>query len=432
MKSSCAPPKMTFGAISKSGWIFITVNTLAGSASNLIKKGLAEIPAVPICDGCETQLFNHPYVMALTMFVAELMCGFIYIFDRYVFNKKKYENIIATSTKKKFKWYHTFCFIIPAFCDMCNSGLTNVAIYLSLVSVQSILRNSSIIFVALISFVFQDYRNRFDFPQVAGLVILVSGLITTGVSGIITTDESAINPLMGAGVTILAALCEMCFFMSEEYFLRSLEIPPLLGMANEGLWGCVEMAIALPILCRIDDPFDHGKMEDVKGWWYQLMHSNQLLGLQIGYMCVTMLNNLSGFATTKNASASVRTTFTCIRPLIIWMISMIVSWETLDKVGTPLKITGFALSISGVLIYNNILVCFPYARLKNAEKFMPKYIKRQFLDDLTEIKSLLGNKVFTNDEVEQNEVQQPETSTTIDQTSVSNEVHEDRSSKNML
>ncbi|CAL5970930.1 Transmembrane_domain-containing protein [Hexamita inflata] len=398
MKSQCAPPRMTFGSISKKGWIFIAINTMAGTGSNLVKKGLAQIPAVPYCDGCEPQLFNHPYVMALTMFVAEFCCFIIYFFDKML-NKKKYEEIKAKTTKKQFKWYHTFCFAVPAFCDMCNSGLTNVAIYLSVVSIQSILRNSSIIFVAMISFVFKDYRNKFDFPQMCGLLILVCGLVTTGISGMVHNDQSAIDPLMGAGVTILAAVFEMCFFMSEEFFLRSLEIPPLLGMANEGMWGCVEMAIALPILCKIDDPFDHGKMEDVKGWWYQLMHSNALLGLQIAYMCLTMMNNLSGFATTKNASASVRTTFTCFRPLLIWIVSLAVSWESFDKVATPIKITGFALSICGVLIYNNILIVLPYGRLKNAEKYVPDKILKKYAKDVTKIEGLLNNEHLADDTI---------------------------------
>ena len=109
--------------------------------------------------------------------------------------------------------------------------------------------------------------------------------------------------------------------------MKKFEIDPALGIAQEGFWGICWMSVLLPVLGRINSPFGLGPMENVSGWLYQLSHSRSLLLLQLMYFTVTLFNNSSGFATTKNASASVRTTFSTMRPLIIWVVSLILEWE---------------------------------------------------------------------------------------------------------
>ena len=78
-KLFCVKPHFSFGSISKLGWIFITINSIAGASSSLTKKGFSQISATPQCATCDPELFNHPYALTLVMFMGEFCCVFYYL-----------------------------------------------------------------------------------------------------------------------------------------------------------------------------------------------------------------------------------------------------------------------------------------------------------------------------------------------------------------
>ncbi|CAL6006974.1 Transmembrane_domain-containing protein [Hexamita inflata] len=369
----CTKPRFKMGTISRIGWFYIILTTISGSASGLITKGMNEVPKTKLCETCEPTAFYHPYMQTLVMFVAEFCCVFPYLYQRRN-QKTKYVPLdqINSSSKKPFRWYHSFLFAVPVVCDLIGTILSNIGIYMCLVSVHSMIRTFNVVFVALFSLGFREFRRNFDLPQILGLVILMIGLFLTVLVSILRPESTAEDPLVGSLVTIASTLFQALFYISEEIFIRKLDVAAAAGVAFEGLWGTIFMCILMPVFCRIDDPFGDGKMENFKGWVYQLKQSSGLIVLQVFYFLMVLVFNLTGLETTKNTSSSVRTTFGTMRPIIIWIISFCCLWEVFDAIETPVKLIGFTIAIFGILTYNNILIIFPFAKEHNQETHQGK------------------------------------------------------------
>ena len=94
-----------------------------------------------------------------------------------------------------------------------------------------------------------------------------------------------------------------------------------------------------------------------------------LLGCQIAYVASVTITYFFGLEATKAAHSSARTTFGTIRPSLTWVFSLVLGWEHLSWLVTPIVITGFLTVFAGVLIYNNIWIIFPYFRNDNKRKF---------------------------------------------------------------
>ena len=48
------------------------------------------------------------------------------------------------------------------------------------------------------------------------------------------------------------------FYISEEIFVRKLDVEASLGVALEGFWGIIIMSIILPLLNGMENPFIPG------------------------------------------------------------------------------------------------------------------------------------------------------------------------------
>ena len=161
--------------------------------------------------------------------------------------------------KKWFKFFpHTFLFMVPTVCDIIASTLINVGIFFTLVSISQMLRNLNVLFVATFSSIFfRDYRQKFDLPQGIGLLILVCGnmLISYSAVGFSDSDTTAKNNILGVIMTLLGTVFTALFYVTEEIFLRGVQLPAALAVANEGGWGLLLHAILMPIYENVKDPF---------------------------------------------------------------------------------------------------------------------------------------------------------------------------------
>lgn len=69
-------------------------------------------------------------------------------------------------------------FFIPTVVDVIGSTLYNLGLKYALVSVCQMVRNCSVLFVALFSAIaFKQYRLDFDLPQVVGILMVIAGLL---------------------------------------------------------------------------------------------------------------------------------------------------------------------------------------------------------------------------------------------------------------
>lgn len=98
------------------------------------------------------------------MFIAEFLCILIWI-PQYVVGRKNGTYYDVKPGKKLFKLFpHTFLFSIPTLCDLIGSTLTNIGTYYTLVSIVAMLGQSRVLFVAMFSTIFKDFRRKFDLP----------------------------------------------------------------------------------------------------------------------------------------------------------------------------------------------------------------------------------------------------------------------------
>lgn len=197
-------------------------------------------------------------MQTLFMFIGEFLSIFIWIPEYFI---KKQKGIV-TQLKEGRKWFkffpHVFLFAIPTLCDLIASTLLNVGVFFMLVSIQQMLRNLYVLFLATFSACcFRDYRRNFDLPQGIGLLILVIGSMLISYSAIAFNDnkEEARNNTIGVIVTLIGSCFAAMFNVSEEIFLRRIQLSPNLLVSIEGAWGLLLNIILMPIYEHVDDPF---------------------------------------------------------------------------------------------------------------------------------------------------------------------------------
>ena len=63
--------------------------------------------------------------------------------------------------------------------------------------------------------------------------------------------------------------------------------------------------------------------------------------------------------------------FDSIRTLLVWAFSLAFSWETVDAIGTPVKLCCYVVVVVGTLIYNGVITWIPNLRLSRKDGFRP-------------------------------------------------------------
>ena len=80
------------------------------------------------------------------------------------------------------------------------------------------LRNVAVCFVALFSsFLFKDFRRKFDVPQAIGLLTLVGGsvLISYASTALQSDSPTARNQLLGIAIILAGTVAGGVFFVAE-------------------------------------------------------------------------------------------------------------------------------------------------------------------------------------------------------------------------
>lgn len=106
-----------------------------------------------------------------------------------------------------------------------------------------------------------------------------------------------------------------------------------------------------------DNP--RGVMEDVLDALVQMKNNYQLVMAILGTVVSIAFFNFAGISVTKEISATTRMVLDSVRTLVIWMVSLMLSWQKFHF----LQIFGFAGLLFGMCLYNNILIIQTYDRI---------------------------------------------------------------------
>jgi len=338
--------------------------------------------------------FNHPFLQATGMFLGEMMCMLAFWVVRYRASRQQetssYPPLSDENTPRKF---NPLVFLPPALCDMTATSVQYIGLTLTYASSFQMLRGAVIIFTGILSTIF--LRRRLAWFKWAGMVFVIGGLVTVGVSDMLNqkdcnttnhnntrqpvfsimsapislaaTDSGCKNDSTNIFVGDLLIFCSQIIVASqmvyEEKFITKYNVPALQAVGWEGTFGFTTLAILLiPFsFIYVGPQFGNNPrhvLEDAYDGVYQLAH-NPLLALAFSGTVISIaFFNFAGISVTKELSATTRMVLDSVRTLVIWMVSIGVGWQQFFA----LQLAGFCILVTGMCLYNDIII-LPMARL---------------------------------------------------------------------
>ncbi len=254
-------------------------------------------------------------------------------------------------------------FAVPATFDVLGStcnffGLSRVA-----ASVYQMMRAFMIVVTATFSVIF--LKRKYYVHHMIGICLVIGGVLIVGTVSIHNAPAgSKTTDPMGIFFLLTAQLFSGCMMVSEEKLIKSAgKVTPLLAIGLEGLSGCTLLILLIPLLSFIpcnpvasenkltDLACPFGYLEDSPAAIAQIFGEPQLCLLVVGSMMSISLFNFFGISITQVMSSSSRVVIDPTRTLFIWIMSILLGWEQFIW----LQLIGFAISTTGMLVFNEVI-----------------------------------------------------------------------------
>lgn len=284
--------------------------------------------------------------------------------------------------------------------DCMGSGLQTFALLFVPPSIYSIGKNATVIFTAFFSIVY--LKKRLFRHQILGIFIIMAGFILVAVSEILYDEEQKSHhkkfnfmSVIGIVSLFISLIFQgFCYCYEENLFDQfDVNVAHLLGY--ESMFGAVistflffitmNLTCVHPEFCNsefgqpIDSPpFAIYDLQYNYAWVYFMLTAFSI-----------MIFNLLGVFVTKHSGAVFRVVLDTLRTICVWIISLIIGFETLNPAGkVVLEIVGFVLLIFGNLVYNELVVvkfCGLDYNIEKNRKAREEMIKNgEILGDKTE------------------------------------------------
>ena len=156
-------------------------------------------------------------------------------------------------------------------------------------------------------------------------------------------------------------------YVAEEKWLGEFDnLDPMLLVVYEGVAGIMIWAFLLPIFQFI--PCDNkalcsgGVIEDTAGAFRSYAANPTLILYSVSLIISVTFLASAGIQVVKYGSAAQRTTSDMLRPMFVWIFFMILPVEQKDGSMRPsevfswLQLGGYVILVTGVLVYNEIIV----------------------------------------------------------------------------
>lgn len=346
----------------------IVVGTLITGAANSLFTKYQDNQCVHNCldpDVSNHQYFNQPAIQTMQMFVGEFLVIVAYYF-MYRSRLRLDYTPIGDSPKSNDRLFHfPSKLALVAFFDLCGTTLLNIGLVYTPVSVYQMMRGSVVLFVAFFSVVF--LKRRITKLEWMSLFLVSLGVAIVGFSGIgqkagaeavdsaKAASESALLAF-GVCLIVLASLLQACQFVIEEFVLGNEDIVPMKIVYSEGFYGLViiigAMVVLNFIIGAIQPPsqFERSPFNIVESF-SQVVHNKEVMMSSVCIMCSIALFNFCGISITHMLSATSRSTVDTCRTLIVWLLAIIMGWESFSL----LQFTGFVVLVFGTLCFNGVL-----------------------------------------------------------------------------
>lgn len=335
---------------------------ITGSLNTLSTKWADEIEAANSAG--ELAHFVHPYFQTEGMFIGEMLCMLTFYIIRCIERRKRLEQVEMSPSTQQVTNFPKYIFLIPAFCDTLATSTMYLGLTLTYASSFQMLRGAVIVFTGLLSVAFLGRKIKWF--QWLGILIVITGLVIVGVSDFIGggTEGYTTNGIITGDLLIIAAqVVTATQMVVEEKFITKHNVPPLLCVGWEGLFGFCIMTILIIPFNFIDGGIfaqnPRGTLEDIPDAFYQIGTTPLLLVPILGNIISIAFFNFAGVSVTKELSATTRMVLDSVRTLVVWAVSLLIPWQKFQY----LQPVGFIVLIIGMMIYNDIVI-LPFCRAR--------------------------------------------------------------------
>mmetsp|Transcript_114556 Transcript_114556/g.329120 ORF Transcript_114556/g.329120 Transcript_114556/m.329120 type:complete len:281 (+) Transcript_114556:268-1110(+) len=226
------------------------------------------------------------------------------------------------------------------------------------------LRGSGIIFTALLSVPLlgkQLLRHHY-----LGLAVSLFGVGLVGTADVIDEGvDSSMDTratLIGMGLVFAGQVVEAAMLVSEEYLLKSIDLPPAQLLGLEGLWGvALLLLVVFPAMNLAPGP-DNGHLDDVANELHLLSSSPVLVWMTTAQVAIAALGSAGSLAVTVHLSGMHRKILDAMRSGLIWAFGLGVHYllddsspygEELSR-GSAAQFVGLAALVLGLLTYGGL------------------------------------------------------------------------------
>lgn len=363
--------------------LIVSIMLIAGCSNSLLTK-FQDKQCVGNCEGApeEQEFFNQPVFQTVQMFLAESLVILAVLANKWMVQRRGnsvgnengegvYEPIgegdddddagrtssVSGGVSEKLTGQRIFLLSLPATCDICGTTLMNVGLLLVPVSIYQMVRGSIVLFVGSFSVIF--LKRRLTRKQWTGLLSVTAGVFLVGLSavgGASGSDEggqtSSISweSVFGVLVIMLAQVFTASQFVLEEFILEKYSMEPIKVVTWEGAFGTLitifaSLFVYVFFATTTSSPFNI--LEGTK----QVVSTPRLLASSVVIMISLASFNVTGLTVTRLISATSRSTVDTSRTVGIWVVSLLIGWETFQF----LQLVGFALLVYGTLLFNGII-----------------------------------------------------------------------------
>ncbi|CAG0912671.1 unnamed protein product [Notodromas monacha] len=290
--------------------------------------------------------FVHPFLQATGMFLGETSCllAFFLIQAYLKWQKPQTENErlinedgapVVTTVERRGLGFNPFIFLPPALCDMTATSIMYIGLNLTYASSFQMLRGAVIVFTGMLSVAFLS--RLLSWRQWGGIFAVIAGLAVVGASDFVSpstsaSDRPAQDVITGDALILIAQIIAAVQMVYEEKFVSKHNVPPLLAVGFEGLFGLfVLSSLLVPMyFIKVGEPFSsnpRGVLEDALDAFTQLSNSTWLSIAFSGTIISIAFFNFAGVSVTKDMSATTRMVLDSVRTLVIWAVSLALGWQ---------------------------------------------------------------------------------------------------------
>jgi len=261
---------------------------------------------------------------------------------------------VAKKPKPSLK-FSPLIFALPACCDLAATSIMYIGFTLTYASVVQMMRGAVVIFTGIFSVVFLK-RKLYRYNWVGMFLVLV-GLAIVGTGSVIQggTDTFAPNPLLGDLLVVGAQIIVAAQMVIEEKFLSKYEVPPMLVVGWEGIFGFTFVSLLLiPFYWIPSMPGGGntgGSFDNAVDAFVQMSNSYLVcLALAANTISIAFFN-FFGVSITKYSSATTRMVLDTVRTVILWMIYLAAGEQPFQY----MQLIGYPILVFGMALYNQLI-----------------------------------------------------------------------------